>query len=55
MIIDDALYVVGSDNLYPGTLSEFNLLVEGEPAVSEMLESYWQPLWRYSGPHSCHG
>lgn len=50
MIIDDELYVVGSDNLYPGNLSEFNYLVEGE-AVSELLSGYWEPLWRYSGPH----
>ena len=55
MIVDDALYVVGSDNLYPGTLSEFNFLVEGEPAVRAMLTSYWQPLWHYSGPYSQHG
>lgn len=50
MIIDDELYVVGSDNLYPGNLSEFNYLVEGE-AVKELLETYWLPLWKYSGPH----
>lgn len=49
-IIDDSLYVVGSDNLYPGFLSEFNYLVEG-PAVSELLKSYWDPLWRFSSPH----
>jgi phosphatidylserine/phosphatidylglycerophosphate/cardiolipin synthase-like enzyme len=52
MIADDELYVVGSDNLYPGSLSEFNYLVEGEKAVKELLESYWTPLWRYSGPHA---
>ena len=51
MIIDDELYVVGSDNLYPGSLSEFNYLVEGEDAVKELLKSYWGPLWRYSGQH----
>ncbi len=52
MIIDDEVYVVGSDNLYPGTLSEFNYLIEGPEAVNAMLESYWTPLWRYSGPHA---
>jgi murine toxin len=51
MIIDDELYVVGSDNLYPGSLSEFNYLVEGKEAVNDLLESYWCPVWRYSGPH----
>ncbi|WP_205522546.1 hypothetical protein [Myxococcus eversor] len=51
MIVDDASYVVGSDNLYPGFLSEFNYLVEGAPAVRDLLRTYWTPLWHYSGPH----
>lgn len=50
MIIDDDLYVVGSDNLYPGNLSEFNYLVEG-PAVQDLIQNYWEPLWLYSEPH----
>ena len=52
MIVDDELYVVGSDNLYPGSLSEFNYLVEGQDAVNELIKSYWGPLWQYAGPHS---
>jgi murine toxin len=52
-IIDNELYVVGSDNLYPGSLSEFNYLVEGGEAIEELLRSYWGPLWRYSSPHGC--
>ncbi len=51
MIVDDEAYVVGSDNLYPGFLSEFNYLVEGKEALKEMLDAYWKPLWKYSGPH----
>lgn len=51
MIVDDEAYVIGSDNLYPGFLSEFDYLVEGQDAVNELLRSYWEPLWRYSGPH----
>lgn len=51
MIVDDELYVVGSDNLYPGSLSEFNYLIEGDEAVNDLLTSYWQPLWQYSRPH----
>lgn len=51
MIIDDECYVVGSDNLYPGYLSEFNYMVEGSDAVNELLKSYWRPLWLYSGHH----
>jgi len=55
MIIDDEVYVVGSDNLYPGFLSEIDYIVEGKDAVSEMISSYWEPLWKYSGPHSLSG
>jgi murine toxin len=51
MVVDDELYVVGSDNLYPGYLSEFNYLIEGKAAVSDLLKSYWSPLWLYSGRH----
>ncbi len=52
MIIDDEVYIVGSDNLYPGYLSEFNYLIEGQDAVQELITSYWEPLWKYSSPHS---
>jgi murine toxin len=55
MIIDDELYVVGSDNLYPGNLSEFNYLIEGVDAVNELINSYWKPLWQYSSPHAISG
>ncbi len=55
MIIDDEVYVVGSDNLYPGYLSEVNYLVEGIEAVDELIASYWTPLWRYSGPSALSG
>ncbi|WDE04859.1 phospholipase [Thalassomonas viridans] len=51
MVIDDEAYIVGSDNLYPGFLSEFNYLVEGEEAVGDLLKNYWGPLWKYSSPH----
>jgi len=51
MIIDDQAYVIGSDNLYPGSLSEFNYVVEGSDAVSALIDSYWKPLWQYSSPH----
>ncbi|AGC45241.1 murine toxin [Myxococcus stipitatus DSM 14675] len=51
MIADDQAYVVGSDNLYPGFLSEFNYLIEGPGAVADLLRTYWEPLWHYSGAH----
>ena len=55
MVVDDELYGVGSDNLYPGSLSEFNYLIEGEEAVKDLLDTYWEPLWRHSSPHAVHG
>lgn len=50
-IIDDEIYIVGSDNLYPGYLSEFNFVIEGADAVSAFIKGYWEPLWNYSSPH----
>jgi murine toxin len=55
MIIDDQAYVIGSDNLYPGSLSEFNYVVEGSDAVSALIDSYWKPLWQYSSPYGFSG
>lgn len=52
MIIDDELYVIESDNLYPGYLEEFNYLVEGKEAVDKLMSSYGEPLWKYSMPHA---
>lgn len=54
MIVDEEAYVIGSDNLYPGYLSEFDYLVEGEEAVRRLLDDYWTPLWSYSAPHKIH-
>ncbi|WP_205519064.1 hypothetical protein [Streptomyces olivoreticuli] len=55
MVIDDEVYVVGSDNLYPGFLSEFNYVIEGEEAVADLLENYWNPLWGYASRHALSG
>lgn len=51
-IIDDEVYLIGSDNMYPGYLSEIDLMIEGEEAVQELLESYWNPIWKYSSKHA---
>lgn len=55
MIVDNEVYVIGSDNLYPGFLSEIDYMVEGADAVNELITSYWNPLWKYSGPHAISG
>lgn len=50
-IIDDEVYIVGSDNMYPGYLSEFNYIIEGSDAVTDFVKSYWKHLWHYSSRH----
>lgn len=54
MIIDDEACIVGSDNLYPGNLTELDNLIEGD-FVQELLDNYWNPLWKYSSPHAYNG
>ena len=47
---DDAtgLVMIGSDNMYPSPLSEFNFVIEGAEAVRAFRTQYWDNLWGYS-------
>lgn len=47
---DDAsgLVMIGSDNMYPSPLSEFNFVIEGAEAVEAFRTQYWDKLWGYS-------
>lgn len=47
---DDAsgLVMIGSDNMYPSPLSEFNFVIEGVEAIRAFREQYWDRLWGYS-------
>lgn len=47
---DDAtgLVMIGSDNMYPSPLSEFNFIIEGPEAIKAFREQYWDKLWGYS-------
>ena len=49
-IADDICYYIGSDNLYQHDLAEFGFLIEGA-SVADLLQNYWAPVWKYSGPH----
>lgn len=51
-IVDDRLFYVGSQNLYPWDHQEFGYVVEGEAETAGLLESYWNPLWHWSGRSS---
>jgi phosphatidylserine/phosphatidylglycerophosphate/cardiolipin synthase-like enzyme len=47
-IIDNHLFYIGSDNLYPHRLQEFGYLIDSRSLAANLIETYWNPLWRYS-------
>lgn len=47
-MVDDRLFYIGSDNLYPHNLQEFGYVVESSTLAGTVLEDYWEPLWNHS-------
>ncbi|WP_135079542.1 phospholipase D-like domain-containing protein [Terasakiella sp. SH-1] len=47
-MVDDALFYIGSQNLYPANLNEFGYMVQDEQVVTSYLQNYWTPLWNFS-------
>ncbi len=47
-MVDDRIFYIGSDNLYPVNLQEFGYILDDREAAGELLDSYWTPLWRWS-------
>lgn len=47
-MIDDRAFYIGSDNMYPVNLQEFGYIVDDRKAATELLDSYWTPLWQWS-------
>jgi phosphatidylserine/phosphatidylglycerophosphate/cardiolipin synthase-like enzyme len=47
-MVDDRVFYVGSDNLYPVNLQEFGYIVDDQKAAAELLDAYWTPLWQWS-------
>lgn len=47
-MVDDRLFYIGSDNVYPVNLQEFGYIVDDRRAAAEVLEAYWNPLWQWS-------
>jgi phosphatidylserine/phosphatidylglycerophosphate/cardiolipin synthase-like enzyme len=47
-MVDDRLFYVGSDNVYPVNLQEFGYIVDDRTAAAELLDAYWNPLWEWS-------
>lgn len=47
-IVDNAVFYIGSQNLYACNLNEFGYLVEDETAARSYMANYWNPLWNFS-------
>ena len=47
-MVDDRVFYIGSDNLYPVNLQEFGYIVDDPKAAAELLDAYWNPLWQWS-------
>jgi phosphatidylserine/phosphatidylglycerophosphate/cardiolipin synthase-like enzyme len=47
-MVDDRVFYIGSDNMYPVNLQEFGYIVGDPRAVDTLIESYWKPLWQWS-------
>jgi phosphatidylserine/phosphatidylglycerophosphate/cardiolipin synthase-like enzyme len=47
-MVDDRVFYIGSDNLYPVNLQEFGYIVDDRKAAAELLDAYWTPLWQWS-------
>lgn len=47
-MVDDHVFYIGSDNLYPVDLQEFGYIVEDRGTSAQIRHDYWEPLWRWS-------
>ena len=47
-MVDDRIFYIGSDNMYPVNLQEFGFIIDDRKAVDALIESYWNPLWQWS-------
>lgn len=47
-MVDESLFYIGSDNLYPHNIQEFGYLIESPTLAAGVLQDYWNPLWSYS-------
>jgi phosphatidylserine/phosphatidylglycerophosphate/cardiolipin synthase-like enzyme len=47
-IVDDRVFYLGSDNIYPVNLQEFGYIIDDRSAAAELLDAYWNPLWQWS-------
>jgi len=50
--VDDKVFFVGSDNIYPAYLQEFGFVVGSTQRTQEFIDKYWTPLWNNAVPPS---
>jgi phosphatidylserine/phosphatidylglycerophosphate/cardiolipin synthase-like enzyme len=48
LMVDDAAFYIGSQNLYPAGLTEFGYIVDSATAAATVRDTYWAPLWQHS-------
>jgi phosphatidylserine/phosphatidylglycerophosphate/cardiolipin synthase-like enzyme len=48
VMVDDAAFIIGSQNMYTCNLNEFGYMVEDATAAQYYLDNYWTPLWEWS-------
>lgn len=48
IMVDETVFYVGSENLYPANLIEYGVLIDDPATVVMMHNSYWNQLWHYS-------
>ena len=47
-MVDDRVFYIGSENLYPAELQEFGYIVEDSAAVAQLRHDYWDKAWQWS-------
>jgi hypothetical protein len=47
-IVDDKVFYVGSDNIYPAYLQEFGYIIGSSEKTQEFIQNYWNPMWELS-------
>jgi phosphatidylserine/phosphatidylglycerophosphate/cardiolipin synthase-like enzyme len=48
VIVDDAAFYIGSQNMYTCDLNEFGYIVEDAATAQAYVNLYWNPLWNWS-------
>jgi len=48
LVVDDAVFYAGSDNLYPASIPEWGVMIENPAALASLQEHYLAPLWTWS-------